>query len=95
MDPEGKLDHAIDTLVQIIAEKNARLECGWQQLATYEEAVAFCQANPDYRVGFALGPDGSGNCWQGLDFDGTLAGSDSMPGYVERSPSGTGYHAIG
>jgi hypothetical protein len=76
-------------------QKPLDCESDWQQLVSYEEAVAFCRANPEYRVGFALGPDGGGNCWQGLDFDGTLQGSDSMPGYVERSPSGTGYHAIG
>jgi hypothetical protein len=76
-------------------QKPLDCESDWQQLVSYEEAVAFCRANPDYRVGFALGPDGSGNCWQGLDFDGTLAGSDTLPGYVERSPSETGYHAIG
>ena len=33
--------------------------------------------------------------WQGLDFDNTLQGADALPGYVEKSPSGVGYHAIG
>jgi primase-polymerase (primpol)-like protein len=52
-------------------------------------------------VGFALGPDGNGGCWQGIDLDHlsehpelqTLV--ERLPGYVERSPSVDGVHAIG
>lgn len=52
-------------------------------------------------VGFALGPDGTGQCWQGVDFDHVAEHPaiapllDSAPGYLERSPSGTGAHAMG
>lgn len=52
-------------------------------------------------LGFALGPDGDGNHWQGIDLDGTdqrpnlAALAARLPGYVERSPSGKGFHAIG
>lgn len=52
-------------------------------------------------IGFALGNDGTGNHWQGIDFDGlsqhrhlaTL--KDILPGYVELSPNGDGVHCIG
>jgi hypothetical protein len=52
-------------------------------------------------LGFALGPDENGGCWQGIDLDGiterpeVAALVDLLPGYVERSPSGAGVHAIG
>jgi primase-polymerase (primpol)-like protein len=52
-------------------------------------------------LGFALGPDGTGNYWQGIDFDniaehpGLAELVSTLPGYVERSPSGNGVHAIG
>jgi len=51
-------------------------------------------------VGFALGADGEG-FWQGVDLDDTdhrpelAVLAEALPGYVERSPSGTGVHAIG
>lgn len=64
-------------------------------LVAYDEALAFCEAHPDYALGFALGPDGKGGAWQGFDFDNRLDGIDAAPGYVERSPSGKGYHSIG
>lgn len=52
-------------------------------------------------LGFALGPDGTGYYWQGVDFDelrkrpqlSLLA--EELPGYTEDSPSGDGRHAIG
>jgi hypothetical protein len=52
-------------------------------------------------LGFALGPDGTGQCWQGVDFDhvaerpALLPLLDAAPGYLEYSPSRTGAHAIG
>ena len=51
-------------------------------------------------LGFALGPDGTGNHWQGIDLDkieanGLQALAAALPGYVEWSPSGLGIHAIG
>lgn len=72
------------------------------RLATYQEAQAALHANRIYAgIGFALGPDGTGNFWQGIDFDGisqrpqlvTLA--KAMAGYRETSPSGDGLHWIG
>ncbi len=52
-------------------------------------------------LGFALGPDGTGNCWQGIDLDNLSERpalrlvADELPGYTETSPSGNGMHAIG
>ena len=52
-------------------------------------------------LGFALGADGTGNHWQGIDLDGVDSNpalqllADELPGYTETSPSGNGYHAIG
>ncbi len=70
-------------------------------LATFSEAVNACTR--DFAgLGFALGPDGTGNCWQGVDFDNlasrpelALLADDGLPGYTESSPSGDGLHAIG
>ena len=51
-------------------------------------------------LGFALGQEGDA-CWQGIDLDdidqrpGLRFIADDLPGYVERSPSGHGLHAIG
>lgn len=70
------------------------------RLATFEDAVAKLAGGNWTGLGFALGPDGTGNHWQGIDLDkvaennlGDLA--DDLPGYVEASPSGKGVHAIG
>lgn len=72
------------------------------QLATYEEAVKVFEANPGKYtgLGFALGPDGTGCYWQGIDLDNIpenqlSAIANSLPSYVEFSPSGNGCHAIG
>lgn len=52
-------------------------------------------------IGFALGGDGTGNFWQGIDFDGIsshqhlAALKDILPGYVEISPNGDGVHCLG
>ena len=52
-------------------------------------------------LGFALGPDGTGNHWQGIDLDdfpnrpALRDLGDDLPGYTESSPSGNGMHAIG
>ena len=71
------------------------------RLATLEHAVA-ALASGDYTgLGFALGPDGSGQVWQGIDFDhlpdhpDLAALVETLPGYRETSPSGQGVHAIG
>ena len=66
------------------------------QLDTYDAAVAAAAARgPDWGIGIALA-----NGWQGIDLDNLdangLAGvAKALPGYVEKSPSGKGVHAIG
>lgn len=74
----------------------------WMQLASYQDAVATLNAAPGMYAGlaFALGPDGSGWHWQGIDLDDVPQNqlselANTLPGYVERSPSGNGCHAIG
>lgn len=70
-------------------------------LATFDEALRTLEGGGYSGLGFALGPDGTGKYWQGIDLDDVpnrpmlqlLA--DDLPGYTERSPSGTGMHAIG
>ena len=67
---------------------------------TFADAVAFMQAGTADGLGFALGPDGTGNYWQGIDLDNVEANgleelANSLPGYVEYSPSGLGCHALG
>jgi hypothetical protein len=71
------------------------------QLATYDDAKAVIAARGDgWHLGFALGPDGTGGHWQGIDLDKIVDNrladlANTVPGYVEMSPSGTGVHAIG
>lgn len=71
------------------------------RLASYEEARAALARGGFAGLGFALGPDGSGHCWQGIDIDHLSEHPElasiaaDLPGYVERSPSGDGLHAIG
>lgn len=71
------------------------------RLTDYATARTALAAGAYAGLGFALGPDGDGNHWQGIDLDGTderpnlAALAESLPGYVERSPSGKGFHAIG
>ena len=66
-----------------------------------DQALKAMERRPGFMLGFALGPDGSGNCWQGIDLDqadhhpGHAELVEMLPGYRERSPSGNGYHAIG
>jgi|APLow6443716910_1056828.scaffolds.fasta_scaffold18920_2 hypothetical protein len=73
------------------------------QLATLDEVLAVLK-NPPVKpfdgIGFALGPDGTGNCWQGIDLDhvrekGLTELVKELPSYVESSPSGDGVHAMG
>lgn len=71
-------------------------------LSDFDTACAALAAGQYAGLGFALGPDGTGNHWQGVDLD-DLAGrpelallaDDGLPGYTESSPSGNGLHAIG
>ena len=70
-------------------------------LADFDTAVRVWRAKGFTGLGFALGPDTEGNAWQGIDLDHIdqrpelVALGELLPGYVERSPSGTGLHAIG
>lgn len=71
------------------------------QMATFDDALEALKTGRYTGLGFALGPDGNGGFWQGVDLDHlpehpelqTIA--DDLPGYTERSPSGDGLHAIG
>lgn len=68
------------------------------QFGTFEQALAVVSRFDG--LAFALGPDGTGNHWQGIDLDdvaeyGLHHVVDDLPGYTEKSPSGAGWHAIG
>lgn len=71
------------------------------RLVSVDDAKAAAVAKgAGWGFGFALGPDGNGGCWQGIDLDkvdetGVGHFVPDLPGYVEHSPSGTGFHAIG
>jgi hypothetical protein len=70
------------------------------QLVSYGEVQAAFEAGGYSGIGFALGPDGTGNYWQGIDLDeieaaGLQQVAEALLGYVEGSPSGLGLHGIG
>jgi hypothetical protein len=71
------------------------------RLASFEAALEALRSGAYDGLGFALGADGSGSYWQGVDLDETGDHPalthivDDLPGYTEKSPSGRGYHAIG
>ena len=71
------------------------------QLASFDDACAALASGRYAGLGFALGPDGTGNHWQGVDLDDVPNRpelrliADDLPGYTETSPSGNGLHAIG
>jgi hypothetical protein len=71
----------------------------YAQLVPMSAALGVLQAGGYTGVGFALGPDGTGGHWQGVDFDNLPERPDlqsiALPGYTETSPSGRGRHAIG
>ena len=88
--PNGKPRSRLDT------------ESDWNLLGTYEDAqFAVQMSNGKFEgIGFALGPDGTGGHWQGIDLDKIKANqlsdiADNSPGYVELSPSENGIHTIG
>ena len=65
------------------------------RMGTFDDALRTYQAGGFDGIGFALG-DG----WQGIDLDyieanGLAHLAEQLPGYVERSPSGKGLHALG
>jgi len=71
------------------------------RLESFDAALAALQAGNYTGLGFALGPDGTGRYWQGIDLDniadhpGLELVRDDLPGYTEVSPRGAGCHAIG
>lgn len=73
------------------------------RLVGYAEACAALALWGDQMagLGFALGADGRGGYFQGIDFDKIderpelAALVAQLPGYVEWSPSGRGVHALG
>ena len=71
------------------------------QFATFDDALLAMRTGRYTGLGFALGPDGTGSCWQGIDLDdmptrpALTALAPELPGYTETSPSGNGMHAIG
>ncbi len=71
------------------------------RLGTFDQAVAACALKGNgWNLGFALGADGTGNVWQGIDLDKIekMCLSDlanNLPGYVELSIGGEGAHAMG
>jgi hypothetical protein len=70
-------------------------------LASFEDAIKALASGKYDGLGFALGPDGTANHWQGIDLDdipsrpGLQLIAEDLPGYTEDSPSGKGRHAIG
>jgi hypothetical protein len=77
-----------------------------RQLVDHAEAVYWLEHHQQnnkaqgFGLGFALGLDGEGGFWQGIDLDqvgenGLTELVLALPGYVEHSPSGKGVHAIG
>lgn len=70
------------------------------QLADLDTVLAAMESGKWTGLGFALGPDGDGY-WHGVDFDSAAQHPhfetliESAPGYIERSPSGNGYHVLG
>lgn len=95
----GKVPYYSTTL----AKRSGRLDAeqGAARLDTLDGALSRLATGKWSGIGFALGPDGSGQCWQGVDLDDVAehpdvaAVVDKLPGWVEESPSGLGYHAIG
>ncbi|TCT20276.1 AAA family ATPase [Thiobaca trueperi] len=76
-------------------------QADWDRLCTFEQMLEALDTGRFTGAGFALGPDGTGNHWQGIDLDQLdqrselVAVGEALPGYIETSPSGTGLHAIG
>lgn len=72
-----------------------------QRLVSFDEAIQALSSGRFSGLGFALGPDGLGSHWQGIDLDDLPDRPElehlakDLPGYTEKSPSGRGVHAIG
>ncbi len=71
------------------------------KFATFDDALLALQSGGYTGLGFALGADGTGSHWQGVDLDKMSKHPElayileDLPGYTELSPSGDGWHAIG
>ena len=71
------------------------------RFGTFADACKALATGAYSGLGFALGPDGTGSHWQGIDLDdiearpGLVPLMEIAPGYVEHSPSGNGFHAYG
>ena len=82
----GKREGVLDSLEDIA------------RLVTFDEAMAAWQRlSPDVYAGLAIALN---NGWQGIDLDDVWQNqlsnlANGLPGYVERSPSGNGCHALG
>lgn len=76
------------------------LENDMHKLASLDVAIKALRTGKYAGLGFALGRDEFDMYWQGIDLDdieknGLEDLANILPGYVERSPSGKGCHAIG
>ncbi len=73
------------------------------QFGTFDDAVQALRGGNYAGLGFALGTDGTGNHWQGIDLDHLSQHPElenirvhlSRNTYTEKSPNGDGLHAIG
>ncbi len=71
------------------------------RFGSFDDALSAYKTGSFTGLAFALGPDGTGNCWQGIDLDdipnrpALQHVAEDLPGYTEASPSGKGMHAIG
>ncbi|WP_392538586.1 AAA family ATPase [Legionella sp. 227] len=69
------------------------------QLVSFDETYDVYAKGAYTGLGFALGADGKGGYWQGIDLDDVWSNHElyilKPPGYVELSPSGKGWHALG
>jgi len=83
------------------APRNGTLDTPQDQarLVALNVALRAHQAGGYTGLGFALGPDGTGGHWQGVDLDNLPEHPElqliALPSYTETSPGGKGMHAIG
>jgi hypothetical protein len=103
-EPDGKTDKPRKTPYYITGTKrHGKMDTPEDraQMATFSDACAALDRGDWSGLGFALGPDDTGAHWQGIDLDHLSEHPElsdvaaDLPGYVERSPSGDGLHAIG
>lgn len=76
-------------------------EADRERMGSFDAALRALERGSYAGLGFALGPDGTDNCWQGVDIDYPALNcephvvTDDLPSYTETSPSGQGLHAVG